>query len=116
MDTTIKAGIDAANLHLKKFCTKLQKYKKWADFFVQSDNADDRNKQNRKIRFKTSMLQSDLCDYSHGNFVAEGKITIKARNNIDRKNRSLAFGNSVQFICCISKINNVLIDNDRCSM
>ena len=63
------------------------------------------------MRFKTSMLQSDLCYYSDANIVAKGTVTVTRANNRDRKNRSLAFKNNAPFINCISKINNVLIYN-----
>ena len=57
------------------------------------------------------MLQSDLCDYSDAYVVVKRTITVIGENNSDRKNSSLAFENNAQFISCISKINNVLIDN-----
>ena len=65
----------------------------------------------KQIRFKNSMLQSDLCDYSDAYVVVKRTITVIGENNSDRKNSSLAFENNAQFISCISKINNVLIDN-----
>ena len=40
--------------------------KKWVKVHDQSGSADDRYKPNKQIRFKTSMLRSDLCDYSDG--------------------------------------------------
>ena len=43
--------------------------------------------------------------------VGKRTIIIKDINNRDMKNRSLAFKNNVPFINCISKVNNVLIDN-----
>ena len=43
--------------------------------------------------------------------VGKGTIIIKGINNRDIKNRSLAFGNNVPFINCISKVNNILIHN-----
>ena len=47
------------------------------------------------MRFKTSMLRSDLCDYSDAYIVVKGKNTVSATdgfNNIrDKKNRPLAF-------------------------
>ena len=43
--------------------------------------------------------------------VGKGTIIIKGINNRDIKNRSLAFKNNIPFINCISKVNNVLIDN-----
>ena len=56
------------------------------------------------IRFKTSMLQSDLCDYSDTYNVVKGTITVKGDDKRDRKNRSLVFKNSAPFINCITKI------------
>ena len=40
---------------------------------------------NKQIRFKTSMLQSDLCDYSDEYIVIEGTINVTGENNRDRK-------------------------------
>ena len=60
------------------------------------------------------MLRSDLCDFSDVHIVIKGDITLtKAANRIffDLRNRSLAFKNNVPFTNCLSKINNVLIDN-----
>ena len=63
------------------------------------------------MRFKTSMLQSDLCYYSNANIIVKGTVTVTRANNRDRKNRSLAFKNNAPFINCISKCNNVLVYN-----
>ena len=60
------------------------------------------------------MLRSDLCDYSDAYIVVKGDITLTKdvnRNFIDVRNRLLAFKNNALFTNCISKINNVLIDN-----
>ena len=60
------------------------------------------------------MLRSDLCDYSDAYIVVKGDITLTKTNGreiIDIRNRFLAFKNSAPFTNCISKINNVLIDN-----
>ena len=51
--------------------------KKWVDVLDQSGSADDRYKPNKQIRFKTSMLRSDLCDYSDGYIVVKGDITLQ---------------------------------------
>ena len=55
--------------------------KKWVKVHDQSGSADDRYKPSKQIRFKTSMLRSDLCDYSDVYIVVEGRITV-----IDPKN------------------------------
>ena len=88
--------------------------KKWVEVHDQSGDANDRYKPNKPIRFKTSVLRSDLCDFSDVHIVIKGDITLtKAANRIffDLRNRSLAFKNNVPFTNCLSKINNVLIDN-----
>ena len=65
------------------------------------------------IRFKTSMLQSDLCDYSVTYIVVKGTSTVAvlAEQNSHGCDKKLAFKNNVPFINCISKINNTLTDN-----
>ena len=65
-------------------------------------------------KFETSMLRSDLCDFSDAYIVVKGDITLTKTNKrriIDIRNRFLAFKNNAPFTNCISKINNVLIDN-----
>ena len=88
--------------------------KKWVDVLDQSGSADDRYKPNKQIRFKTSMLRSDLYDYSDAYIVVKGDITLTktiTRGFIDTRKRFLAFKNNDPLTSCISKINNVLIDN-----
>ena len=82
--------------------------KTWVEGHDQSGGAYNTNKE---IRPKTPMPISDLCDYNDAYIVVEEDITVEGANNRDRKNRSLAFKNNAQFISCISKINNTLIDN-----
>ena len=86
--------------------------KKWVEVDEQSGNAEARYKPSRQIRFKTSMLRSDLCDYSDAYIVVKGTITVTDPNkaNYDKK---LAFKNNAPFTSCISKINNTLIDNAK---
>ena len=85
--------------------------KKWVGVHDQSGSADDRYKPNEQIRFKTSILRSDLCDFSDAHIVVEGEVIVTAESNTSRKNRPLAFKNNTLFTNCISKINIVLIDN-----
>ena len=81
--------------------------KKWIKVHDQSVETYNTNKQ---IRFKTSMLRSDLCDFRDAYIVVTGRITAIAPDNAvyDKK---LAFKNNATFINCITKINNTLIDN-----
>ena len=97
--------------------TKLIRYntqKKWVEVHDQSADVNDRYKPNKPIKFKKSMLRSDLCDFSDAYIVAKGVITLTKATNIhfvDVRNRFLAFKNNAPLTSCISKINNVLIYN-----
>ena len=48
--------------------------KKWIKVNDQSGNAEDRYKPSKQIRFKTSMLRSNLCDFSDAYIVVKGTI------------------------------------------
>ena len=85
--------------------------KKWVEVHDQSGSAEDRYKPSKQIRFKTSMLRLDLCDFSDAYIVVKGEVTVTGGSNSSRKNRPLAFKNNAPFICWISRINVVLIDN-----
>ena len=70
---------------------------------------------NKQIRFKTSMLISNLCDYSDAYIIVKGNIAVNdtagagaTANNINKK---ALFKNCAPFTNCISKINNTQIDN-----
>ena len=56
------------------------------------------------------MLRSDLCDYSNAYIVVKETITI-VRPNAAKRNKEVTFKNNTPFINCISKINDVKIDN-----
>ena len=84
--------------------------KKWIEVYDQSGEIYNTNKQ---IRFKTSMLRSDLCDYSEVYIVVKGDITVEGANNKIIENRLLAFKNNAPFISCISKMNDVLLENEE---
>ena len=62
--------------------------KKWIEVYDQSGNADNRYKPSKQVRFKISMLQSDLSVYSDA-FV-EGAITVTKPDN-DAYDKKLAF-------------------------
>ena len=81
--------------------------KKWIEVHDQSGETYNTNKQ---IKFKTSMLRSDLCDYSDTYIVVKGKI-IFANSDNDAYDKKLAFKNNAPFTSSILKISNRLIDN-----
>ena len=84
--------------------------KKWIEVHDQSGHAENRYNLKQQIRFKTSVLRSDLCDYSDANIVVKGNINVPNPDN-DACDKKLAFKNNAPFTGCISKINNTLIDN-----
>ena len=87
---------------LPKFATK-----KWIEVYDQSEKSYYPNKE---IRIKTSMLRSDLCDFSNVYIVVKGNITI-AEPDDAKRNKEVTFKNNAPFINCISKINGIKIAN-----
>ena len=65
---------------------------------------------NKNIKFKTSILRSDLCDHSDAYIVVEGKITVEGNSVVKTRNKKLIFKDNAPFRSCISKINNTVID------
>ena len=96
-------GTTSDDKDLPRFVTK-----KWVKVYDQSEGNYNVNK---KIRIKTSMLRSDLCDSNDAYIVVKGNITLEGDNDANKQNKNLAFKNNAPFINCISKINGVKIDN-----
>ena len=70
------------------------------------------------IKFKTTMLRSNLSDYyTDAYLLVKGTITITGAGNDDAPKRadegdkSVTFKNCAPFTKCISRINNTDIDN-----
>ena len=74
---------------------------------------------NSQIKFKTTMLKSNLCDYSDAYILVKGTITIDgdgadvAAGRANKRDEGVAFKNCAPFINCISEINNTQIDNAK---
>ena len=71
-----------------------------------NDEARDTYSPNKRIKFKTSMLRSSLCDYSDAYILVKGKITVNntaadgvAANNTNKK---VIFKNCASFTNYIS--------------
>ena len=95
--------LDPAHDKVPRFITK-----KWIE--VQSQSGSTYNT-SKPIRFKTSMLRSDLCDYSDAYVWIKGTITVTKPNNSVNFGRRLTLQNNAPFISCISKINGELVEN-----
>ena len=69
------------------------------------------------IRFKTTMLRSNLWDYAGTYILLKVTITITgtgdddAAKQLEEKNEGIIFKNCAPFTKCISRINNTDIDN-----
>ena len=66
--------------------------------WVEINNESRVNYANNDIRFKTTMLRSNICDYA-------GEI------QADERDKGVTFKNCAPFTKCISRINNTDIDN-----
>ena len=72
---------------------------------------------NSQIKFKTTMLKSNLCDYSDPYILVKGTITITgagadaAARQADERDKEVVFKNCAPFTNCISEINNAQVDN-----
>ena len=72
---------------------------------------------NADIKFKSTVLKSNLCDYSDAYILVKGKIKITRQGNdaaarqADERNKGVIFKNCTPFTKCISRINGTDIDN-----
>ena len=93
---------------------KPSKFKKrnWVEI---NDDIRSAYSPNKQIRFKTAMLGSSLCDCSDAYILVKGNISLKnnagAATAASNTNKKVIFKNWVPFTNCISKINNIQIDN-----
>ena len=69
--------LDAAPDNVPTFITK-----KWIELQHQSGKTENRYKPSKHLKFKTSMLRSDLCDYSDAYIVDKGTITVTDPNDM----------------------------------
>ena len=114
------------NKDLPTFVTKT-----WIEVYDQSEGNYNVNKE---IRIKTSILRSDVCDFSDAYIFVKGNVPVTKKtftaDDIDARNnrtdnatatnnannnelgdKKLVFKNNAPFINSISKINGVKIDN-----
>ena len=76
------------------------------------------NKSNQ-IKFTSSMMRSNLCDYSNAYILLNGTITIDwlgdndATKRADERSKGVIFKNCAPFTECISNINNTQINNAK---
>ena len=70
---------------------------------------------NSNIKFKTSMIRSNVCDYNDADICVKGTITVlnttAACAAVNNTNRKVVFNNCAPFTDCTTKINNTQVDN-----
>ena len=85
--------------------------------WVEINDESRGNYVNSDIRFKTTMLRSNLCDYADSYILVKGTIAITgegdnaAAERPDERDKGVTFKNCAPFTNCISRINNTDIDN-----
>ena len=82
-----------------------------------NDESRGTNNVNSQIKFKTTMLKSNLCDYNDAYILFKGTITVNntaaADADANNTNKKVIFKNCATFTNCISEINNTQIDNAK---
>ena len=102
--------LESTSDNLSKFRTR-----NWVEINDESRG----NYTNSDIRFKTTMLRSNLCDYADSYILLKGTITITgagddaAARRANERNKGVTFKNCAPFTKCISRINNTDIDNSH---
>ena len=100
--------LESTSDNLSKFKTR-----NWVEINDESKG----NYTNSEIRFKTTMLRSDLCDYADSYILVKGTITITGAGNdaaarqADERDKGVTFKSCAPFTKCITRINNTDIDN-----
>ena len=98
--------LNSESYQLSKFRTR-----NWVEINDESKGTYTSN----DIKFKTTMLRSNLCDYADA--YIKGTITITGVGNddaakrLEERNKGTIFKNCAPFTKCISRINNADIDN-----
>ena len=102
--------LDNASNQPSKFRTK-----NWVEINDESRGTYTGN----NIKFKTTMLRSNLCDYADAYIFVKGTITITghgdddAARQADERDKGVIFKNCAPFINCKTEINNTEIDNAK---
>ena len=104
----IKNLLENTSDNLSKFRTR-----NWVEI-----NDDSRGTYtNADIKFKSTMLKSNLCDYADAYIFVKGTMTITgagdnaAARQADERDKGVTFKNRAPFTKCISRINNTDIDH-----
>ena len=83
---------------------------------IKSKYDESRGKYNNSnIRFKASLVKSNLCDYSDAYILIKGTITVPntaaAGTVVNNTNKKVIFKNPASFTDSTTKINNTQVDD-----
>ena len=56
-----------------------------------NDLSSGQNSASKNIRFKTSILRSNLCDYSYVYIVVKRTVTAEGNNDAKKRNKNMPF-------------------------
>ena len=82
--------LDSESENLSKFVTR--------QYVKVNNSLSNTYNENKSVRFKTLMLQSDLCDCADAYVLIEGIIIVGGNAPRDRKNRPVILKNNAPFI------------------
>ena len=88
--------------------------KNWVEI---NDESKESYKLGSDIKFKTTMLRSNLCGYADAYILVKERITITGAGNyadarlVDERNKGVVFKHCAPFTKCISRMNGIDIDN-----
>ena len=68
--------------------------KKWIEV---NDLSSGQYSVNKNIRFKTSMISSDLCDYTDGYIIVKGTITVEGDDDNKKRDKKTILKNNAPF-------------------
>ena len=103
--------LDNAQNEPSKFRTR-----NWAEI---NDASRETYNASDQIKSKTSMIRSNLCDYSDSYRLLSGTITITEEEaddtakQLNERNKGVEFKDCARFTVCISNINNTQIKNAK---
>ena len=78
---------------------------------------NQKEKYDSNIRFETSMIRSNACNYRDAYILAKGTITVAntaaAGATVNKTNKKVIFKNCAPFTNCITEINNTQVDDTQ---
>ena len=68
--------------------------KRWVEI---NDFSSGQYAAKKNVRFKNTVLTSDLCDYSDAYIVVKERTSVTGNNNANKRNKKISFKNNAMF-------------------